>query len=275
MTISNSSLMPNQIIQCIATGRTPTRQELVDVAERIWTDGAAGRSAFSWGRLSAGSRDRLIALRFALLALNGSDRCDGMAKACKPDLDAQGAIEFATGRSTKYPDESATVTRQRGKALGLQGPSRRAELALSNFSKQFDGDELHSRFMTAARCNGGQEGCVVKEKGEHQLENFLAIEPDSNRILATATVAIEQRTRIAKAVLVIRPKFEKDGIRWRLLDKIARFAESMGVQTLEAIENRRKQGFLNLECHAGWTATPYRADPTLMVLRRTINGLRG
>lgn len=72
MTTSNSPLMPDQLIDCMASGRDPTVQELFVIAERIWTDGAAGRSAFSWGCLPPNSHDRQNALRGAHLALTGS-----------------------------------------------------------------------------------------------------------------------------------------------------------------------------------------------------------
>ena len=55
MTMSNSPLMPDEIIECMGTGRNPTVQELYAVAERIWTDGSAGRSALSWGRKATGT----------------------------------------------------------------------------------------------------------------------------------------------------------------------------------------------------------------------------
>jgi hypothetical protein len=79
MTMSISLLMPTQIIKCISAGRLPTQQELFEVAEQMWIDGAAGRSAFSWDRLLPNSSDRLIALRSAQLALSGDtmiSRCD-------------------------------------------------------------------------------------------------------------------------------------------------------------------------------------------------------
>lgn len=72
MTRSTTPLMPDEIVDCMANGRTPTAQELHDVAERIWTDGAANRSAFGWARLDANSIERVSAFRNALTALVGS-----------------------------------------------------------------------------------------------------------------------------------------------------------------------------------------------------------
>ncbi len=71
MTVSATSLMSDQLVDCMANGRDPTARELFDVAERIWTDGAAERSTFSWEDLHPKSSDRLIAFRSAQLALSG------------------------------------------------------------------------------------------------------------------------------------------------------------------------------------------------------------
>lgn len=72
MTTPASPLIAVQIVDCIATGLDPTLHELFAVAERMWTDGAADRSAFAWGALPPDSKDRLIALRRARAALGGS-----------------------------------------------------------------------------------------------------------------------------------------------------------------------------------------------------------
>ena len=71
MSASISSLIPDQLVNCIATGREPTVHELFAVAERMWIDGAAERSAFAWDRLAPDASDRLTALRNAQLALTG------------------------------------------------------------------------------------------------------------------------------------------------------------------------------------------------------------
>lgn len=72
MSASTSPLMPEQLVDCIATGREPTVHELFAVAERMWIDGAAERSAFAWDRLVPDASERLIALRSAQLALTGN-----------------------------------------------------------------------------------------------------------------------------------------------------------------------------------------------------------
>lgn len=70
---SASPLFEPTVIDCVARDRAPTVQEFFDVAERIWTDGAVGRSASSWDRLGMTDPDKLMALRAAKAALLGTD----------------------------------------------------------------------------------------------------------------------------------------------------------------------------------------------------------
>ena len=67
-----SPLFEPTVIDCMARDRAPTIPELFGVAERIWIDGAPGRSTFSWGRLDVTDPDKLMALRAAKAALLGS-----------------------------------------------------------------------------------------------------------------------------------------------------------------------------------------------------------
>jgi len=69
---SINPLFAEAVIDCVATDRPPTVQELFQVAQRIWTDGAANRSAFRWGCLPSTDPEKLTALRAAQVALLGA-----------------------------------------------------------------------------------------------------------------------------------------------------------------------------------------------------------
>ena len=69
---SASPLVPHQLVDCVSTGRSPTAADHDTVAARMWCDGAANRSAFSWGALPTVT-DRIAAMRSAAVALQGSD----------------------------------------------------------------------------------------------------------------------------------------------------------------------------------------------------------
>ena len=72
MSRSTSPLFVDAMIDCMAEGRAPTAIEILIVAQRIWSDGAASRSALTWNSLSVSSPGRLCSLRAAGLALHGS-----------------------------------------------------------------------------------------------------------------------------------------------------------------------------------------------------------
>jgi hypothetical protein len=72
MSLSTSPLYVDAVIDCVGDGRTPTDEEMIIVAQRIWSDGAAYRSAFMWSRLPGSSPDRVGSMRAAGLALHGS-----------------------------------------------------------------------------------------------------------------------------------------------------------------------------------------------------------
>lgn len=65
--------LPSQaLVDCVATGRDPTVQELFDVAERIWSEVGQVRSAVAPAGLPSESEGRAQAIRLALVALRGS-----------------------------------------------------------------------------------------------------------------------------------------------------------------------------------------------------------
>jgi hypothetical protein len=72
MSRSTSPWFVDAVIDCVGEGRVPTPEETMIVAQRIWSDGAACRSVFSWNSLSVSSPDRLGSMRAASLALHGS-----------------------------------------------------------------------------------------------------------------------------------------------------------------------------------------------------------
>jgi hypothetical protein len=76
MSRSTSPLFVDAVIDCMGGGRAPTPEEMMIVAQRIWSDGAASRSAFSWNSLSVSSPDRLGSMLAAGLALHGSQYLD-------------------------------------------------------------------------------------------------------------------------------------------------------------------------------------------------------
>ncbi|TPG13172.1 hypothetical protein EAH84_07165 [Sphingomonas oligophenolica] len=75
MTTTPASLLTAAVVAaCIGSDRSPTVQELDRLAERIWIETGAERSAFGWGRLQPSLDDRVMALRAALVSMTGSGK---------------------------------------------------------------------------------------------------------------------------------------------------------------------------------------------------------
>ncbi|TIQ02044.1 MAG: GNAT family N-acetyltransferase, partial [Mesorhizobium sp.] len=51
---------------------------------------------------------------------------------------------------------------------------------------------------------------------------------------------------------------------------IAKYAEELGLHTIESIENRENQAAIELEREMGFTVAAYPDDPTLVLVRRDL-----
>ena len=106
-----------------------------------------------------------------------------------------------------------------------------------------------------------------------RTENFLAIEHQTGLIIATAMLVCNQTLTSAEVAIAIHANFKQRGISWTLLDHIARFAVAKGITRLESIESRDNHEAIDLERERGWTASPFRDDPTLIVLRLALDSV--
>lgn len=64
-------LFDDAVIDCVATNRAPTVQELLHVAERSRADGAADRSAFRWDCLAPADPEKLFSMQAAQACAGG------------------------------------------------------------------------------------------------------------------------------------------------------------------------------------------------------------
>jgi hypothetical protein len=71
-TRSVNPLFADEMIECVREARSPTSEELFRLAERIWKESSAERSAFAWGDLPLSNPERQCALRAAAIAAAGA-----------------------------------------------------------------------------------------------------------------------------------------------------------------------------------------------------------
>lgn len=141
------------------------------------------------------------------------------------------------------------------------------ETALGAFFEGVAKEDLRFRFLSAIQKVGHSQLEPLVMVDHNSTENFLAIEPGTGRILATAMMAANKMMESAEVAIAIRSDFKRRGISWMLLEHVARFAASKGIRSLESVENRDNHQAIELERDMGWKATPCPGDSTLLILK--------
>ena len=166
---------------------------------------------------------------------------------------------------------SADLVTQNGYAFHVR-PARPAdESALAEFFDHVDKEDLRFRFLTAIQKVSHDQLQALVMVDHQQTENFLAFELETGLIIATAMLAADKTLTNAEVAIAIRADFKGGGISWTLLDHVARYAVAKGIRTVESMESRDNHEAIELERERGWTASGCPGDPTVMVLRKTLD----
>jgi N-acetylglutamate synthase-like GNAT family acetyltransferase len=104
-----------------------------------------------------------------------------------------------------------------------------------------------------------------------RIHNFLAFSIDG-MLIAVATLACDQAGRHGEVAICIRADRKQLGVGWEFLAYIARYAEELGLETVESIESRENRAAIELERDMGFTVTTDPDDPTLVLVRRELGG---
>ncbi|WP_375394659.1 GNAT family N-acetyltransferase [uncultured Sphingomonas sp.] len=166
---------------------------------------------------------------------------------------------------------SADLVTRSGYAFHVRPASPNDEAALAEFFTHVDKEDLRFRFLSAIQKVGHDQLKALVMVDHQRTENFLAIEPETGLIVATAMLAADETLTNAEVAVAIRADFKRGGISWTLLDHVARFAVSKGIRTVESMESRDNHEAIELERERGWTASACPGDPTVMVLRKKID----
>lgn len=104
----------------------------------------------------------------------------------------------------------------------------------------------------------------------YKTENFLALVDDGSQIIASAMLACDPTMKRGEVAISVRSDFKRDGVGWEMLAYVAKYAESIGVETIESIESRDNHEAIELERDMGFTASAYPGDSTLILLQRSL-----
>ena len=168
-------------------------------------------------------------------------------------------------------DWSADLVTRNGYIFHVRSATPADEAGLAKFFTYVDKEDLRYRFLTAVQTVGHDQLQALVTIDHNRTENFLAIDPETGLIIATAMLAADESLTNAEVAIAVRADFKRGGISWTLLDHIARFAVAKGIKTLESIESRDNLEAIALERERGWQASDCPGDPTVMVLRKTLD----
>jgi acetyltransferase len=168
------------------------------------------------------------------------------------------------------PTWSGDLTARSGYLFHVRPASPSDEASLAEFFTHVDQTDLRFRFLTAVQKVRHDQLEALVTVDHSRTENFLAFEPGSDTIIATAMMAADEAMTNAEVAIAIRSDFKRRGISWTLLDHVARFAASQGIRTLESVESRDNQGAIELEREMGWTSSFTPGDLGQVTLRKEL-----
>jgi GNAT superfamily N-acetyltransferase len=162
------------------------------------------------------------------------------------------------------------LTTRSGLVFQVRPASPGDEPALDAFFGHVDVEDLRFRFLSAIRKVGQDQLKAMVTIDHDRTEHFLAFDPATGQIIATAMLAADQSFRRAEVAIAVHRDFKRMGISWTLLDHVVDFARWKGILTLESIESRDNHDAIDLERERGWIASACPGDPTSTILRMTL-----
>lgn len=104
----------------------------------------------------------------------------------------------------------------------------------------------------------------------HPSKTFLALIDQEVDVIAAAMLDCEADRSHCDVSLVIRSDFKNDGVSWELLAHIMRYAEAIGVDSIECVEAIENHAAINLEREMGFEQQNHPSNPALIVMRKTL-----
>jgi len=143
------------------------------------------------------------------------------------------------------------------------------EPALAEFFTHVTPQDLRFRFLGGVKEVSHERLVAMTRSDDPHINNFLAFSTDG-ALIAVATLASDAADRRGEVAICIRQDRKNLGVGWELLAYIARYADGIGLKTIESIESRENRAAIELERDMGFTVTTDPDDPTLLLVRRKL-----
>lgn len=165
---------------------------------------------------------------------------------------------------------AALVTR-----TGFRFEVRRArsedEAILAEFFTHVSPQDMRFRFLAGVKTVSHERLLAMTRSDDSRVHNFLAFSTNGV-LIAVAMLASDVAGREGEVALCIRDDHKHLGVSWELLGYIAKYAQQLGLKAIISIESRENHAAIDLEQDMGFTVTSYPDDPTLVLVRRQLQG---
>ncbi len=168
-------------------------------------------------------------------------------------------------------DRSTYMTTRTGFRFHVRPATPADDATIAEFFTHVTREDLRFRFLCGLNVVAPSQIAALTHVDHDRAENFLAFTTDGAMMIATAMLACDAAFDHGEVAIAIRADHKHEGLGWELLAHVARYAEEIGVHTLESIESRDNHAAIELERDMGFTAEAYPGDPTLVLVSRKLD----
>ncbi|MEO6715881.1 MAG: GNAT family N-acetyltransferase [Novosphingobium sp.] len=120
------------------------------------------------------------------------------------------------------------------------------------------------------KLTGHGGGFMLVDADHHREMTFVALVGQEAELIAAATLDCNIERSDGTVAMVIRSDFKHDGISWELLAHVERYAEAIGVISLESVEASENHAAIALEREMGFTQLIHPYNPSLVMMRKPL-----
>lgn len=164
-------------------------------------------------------------------------------------------------------ESNVTLTTHAGCRFEVRRARPDDEPALGEFFTHVTPDDLRFRFLGGVKAVSHEQLVAMTRSDDAAIHNFLAFSLNG-LLISVAMLACDQPRRHGEVAISTREDHKHQGVSWELLSYIAKYAEGLGLDTIESIESRENRAAIELERDMGFIVTAYPDDPALVLVRR-------
>ena len=180
-------------------------------------------------------------------------------------------MPVSTAHTAKPPERDADfLTTRTGFHFQIRPVVPGDDVALTEFFSHVTLADLRFRFLSGVSEIGSSQIRMLTHPDKKRGESFVAFNEHGSMLIATGMLACDENLDRGEVAIVIREDQKHQGVSWDFLAYIARFAENLGVKTLESIESRDNHQAIELERDMGFVVREYPGDASLVLVSRSL-----